>query len=98
MVPKNLQGVLWSVDTDQLDLQKNKSYIVNQILAYGTWEHLRWLLKSYSREEIKKVFVEHPGKDYSPSAFNFAKNVLLELQNQPLDQTKYVKTFPRNIR
>ncbi len=98
MVPKLLQGVLWSVPTGALDLQKNKNYIIHQILAYGTWDHLLWLLKTYPREQIKEVFVTHPEKDYTPSAFNFAKNVVLDLQDQPLDQTKYVKTFPRNIR
>lgn len=97
MVPKSLQGVLWSTSVEDLDLQKDKNYIIHQILAYGTWEHLLWLLKSYPREQIKEVFVMHPEKDYTPSAFNFAKKVILDLQNQPLDQTRYVKTFPRNI-
>jgi len=34
-IPKFLQGVLWSVEVDDLDLQKDRAYIVNQILVYG---------------------------------------------------------------
>lgn len=97
MIPKNLQGVLWSVDTDQLDLQKNKIYIINQILAYGTWEQLKWLFNNYSRAEITEVFKLHPGKDYTTAAYNFVKNILLDLENTYLDIRYYDRSLPRYI-
>ena len=96
MVPKFLQGVLWSASVDDLDLQKNENYIIHQILAYGTWEHLLWLLKNYPREQIKEVFVKHPEKDYSPACFNFTKNILLDLGDIQLNKNLYFRSAPRN--
>lgn len=94
--PKNIQGVLWSKDIDLLDLENDKRYIIHQVLAYGTWEHIIWLFKAYPPHEIKKVFSEKPEKDYSEKSFNFAKNILLEI-TQEIDKSKYVKTYPRII-
>lgn len=97
MIPKFLQGVLWSVDTSKLDLEKNKTYIINQILAYGTWKQLKWLFKTYSRAEITEVFKLHPDKDYTAAAFNFVKNILLGLEKTNLDKRFYDRSLPRDI-
>ncbi len=96
MVPKNLQAVLWSVDTNKLDPEKNKIYIIHQILAYGTWEQIKWLFANYPRETISRVFCQFPSKDYVPASFNFVKNHLLKI-SEPLDPASYVKTFPRHL-
>lgn len=97
-VPKKLQGVLWSVDLKDLDLEKNKCYIINQILSLGTLKELNWLFKTYPPAVIKKIFIEKPAKIYTPSAFNFSKNILLGFMKRDLPLNKYVKTLPRDIR
>jgi hypothetical protein len=56
---KKLQSVLWSYNVEDLDLKKDKEYIIAQVLNYGTWEDLKLLYKLYSEKEIKKV-VENP--------------------------------------
>ncbi|AKM82812.1 hypothetical protein A2422_02485 [Candidatus Woesebacteria bacterium RIFOXYC1_FULL_31_51] len=95
-IPLNLQSILWSKDIKNLDLQKDKIYIIHQILAYGTWDNIKWLFNTYDTLIIKKIFSLKPEKDYSEKSYNFAKNILLEINNN-LDKTKYVKTFPRFI-
>lgn len=97
-VPKKLQGILWSVATADLDLQKNKAYIINQILSLGTLEEMKWLFKIYSKKVIKEIFLKRPAKSYGSSAFNFCQNILLDLNNKNLRAEKYVKTLSRNIR
>ena len=97
-VPKKFQGLFWSASAKNLDLQKNKNYIINQSLSYGTLESLRWLFKSYKQKTIKNVFINSPQKIYTPSSFNFVKNILLALKNEKLPQNKYVKNLPRHIR
>ena len=84
------------MSVDKLDIKRDQDYIVHQVLAYGAWVHLLWLLKTYSRAQIQKVFIDYPSKDYTPSAFNFARSVFLD-PSCPVDQSLYVKTFPRNI-
>ncbi|MDI6592113.1 MAG: hypothetical protein QME61_04275 [Patescibacteria group bacterium] len=56
---KKLKNVLWSYDVRDLDLKKDKEYIITQVLNYGTWEDLKLLYKIYSEKEIKEV-VKNP--------------------------------------
>ena len=96
-LPKDLQGVLWSRSIKDLDLEKDKNYIIHQILAYGTWNHVLWLFRNYTVTKMRKVFENDPEKDYTEQSFNFAKNILIETSKN-LDKQKYVKNFPRIIR
>jgi len=60
-IPKKMQWLLWSYDIDSLDLERDKDYIITQVLNYGTWEDLKWLFKVYSEREIKNV-VKKPAR------------------------------------
>lgn len=91
-IPSFLQGILWSVRVEDLDLQKDKVYIIHQILSYGNFKELRWLLKNYSLQEIKKVFLDHPIKVYRPQAFNFIKEIFLSIKGK-LNEKKYVSSI-----
>ena len=95
-IPKKLQGVLWSVDVKDLDLEVNKAYIINQILCFGRQSELKWLFKTYSRSEIKEVFLKRPSKIYLPSAFNFCKKILLDIDHCDLPLNRYVRSLPRS--
>lgn len=97
-VPKNLQGILWSRNVTSLDTKKDKNYIIHQVLAYGTWEHLKWLFKTYKKGEIRKVFKKYPSKDYTDKTFQFVKNILLDMKKGEVAEKLYVKTYPRIIR
>lgn len=98
MIPASLQGTLWSANVNKLDLTKDKNYIMHQVLAYGTWEQLKWLFQAYRKEEITRVFIQNPTKNYLPVSFNFVKNILLDLPAVKLDPRHYVQSFPRNLR
>lgn len=97
-IPKQLQATLWSVDINDLDLKKNKGYIVNQVLAYGSIRDWQWLFKTYPRETIVSVFLEKPAKIYRPERFSFAKNILLGLKDKELIKEYYVINTPRIIK
>lgn len=97
MIPKNLQGVLWSSDVSKLDLVKNKNYIIHQILAYGTLQHMKWLFKVYKPGEIKNVFTKYPAKDYTEKTFNFIQKIVLDIPPKIVDERYYVKNYPRII-
>ena len=60
-VPKKMQWLFWSCDVEDLDLEKDKEYIVIQLLNYGTWEDLKWLFTVYSEKEIKNV-IKNPSR------------------------------------
>lgn len=89
-LPKDLQPFLWSVKIGDLDLQKDKVYIIHQILSFGGLKELEWLFKNYSFREIKEVFLKHPLKIYRPASFNFIKEIFLRIKNKKLDEKKYI--------
>lgn len=91
-IPKSLQGVLWSANVKNLDPERDKEYIIHQVLMYGTLEHVRWLFGIYNSATIRKVFVTNPRAIYTPPIFHFIKNILLGLENKHLNQKRYVKT------
>ena len=86
------QGILWSKDIKNMDLEKDKIYIIHQVLNYGSLRQIKKLFKIYTPEEIVDVFVNHPQKIYSPAVFNFIKKFILGLEKENLQVEKYVKT------
>lgn len=95
-IPQSLQAVLWSADIKDLDLEKDKPYIVNQVLGFGLREHLEWLFSVYPKAEIIRIFLEKPIKIYYRSAWNFAKSILLK-DKIKLDKYRYLRDLPRKI-
>ncbi len=60
-IPKKMQWLFWSCKIEDLDLEKDKHYIISQVLNYGIWKDLKWLFKVYSEKEIKNV-VKNPAR------------------------------------
>lgn len=96
--PKSLQGILWSTDVGLLDIDKDKGYIIPQVLIYGSMDELRWLLHTYGRNTITTDFLQHPKKLFPRSTFLFVKNYLLPLQHVALDEQDYVTSISGPIR
>lgn len=97
-VPKNLAPILWSADIDQLDLQKDKGYIIHQVLIFGTMEEIAWLFKIYSKREIAEVFFSKPYKNYPRNIFYFVKNYLLGCQGKKVREEAYVTSIYGPVR
>lgn len=89
-LPKKLQPILWSKHISKIDTRLDKIYIIHQVLAYGSLEDIKMLLKIYSIEEIINVFINFPKKIYTKNVFLFIKDFLLKV-NRKLDENNYVK-------
>ena len=92
-IPKNWQGILWSYSIKKLDWEKDKNYIVHQVLMYGDLSDIALLFRVYSKKEIKKVFEKYPMKIYTPQAFNFINKIILETKDKTITPEKYVATL-----
>ena len=77
----------------KLDLEKDKPYIVNQILAYGTLDEIRWLIRTYGKKTVREVFLNQPMKVYTKPCFILMKNALLDLRQVNIPEGKYVQAF-----
>lgn len=92
-IPRNFQAILWSKSINKLDLEKDKHYIVHQILSYGNLKQMKWLFRIYPVCEIKEIFIKYPKKIYQPAVFYFIKNIILGLKKKRLKEEDYVKTL-----
>ncbi len=97
-VPKQLQPLLWSKDINHIDSDKDKTYIIHQLFAYGRLEDILWLFKTYPSRVLVRIFTTIPYKDYTAPRFYFVKNYLLGLGDRNLNERLYVKNTPRDIR
>lgn len=92
-VPKKWQGILWSCNVKKLDWQRDKNYIIHQVLMYGDLNDIALLFKIYSKKEIKEVFKKKPMKIYTPQTFNFIKKIILNIKEKSITSEKYVATL-----
>ena len=62
-IPSFLQSALWSYDLSKMDPKdkSDKRIIIEQVLNYGTWEQVKWVIKNYTWEEIEEI-VENPSR------------------------------------
>lgn len=91
-LPKHLQSVLWSVNINNLDLNKDRYYIVHQILSFGILDDISWLTGTYSKKDIIDVFMVS-FKDYSRPRFYFVKDAILGLKTWRPNEKYYVKNI-----
>ncbi|OGK15033.1 hypothetical protein A2690_02890 [Candidatus Roizmanbacteria bacterium RIFCSPHIGHO2_01_FULL_39_12b] len=97
-VPRELQGVLWSVGVDQLDIEKDKNYIIHQIFAYGTLDQIKWLYGRYSKAILRDEFIHHPTRVYNRPVYYFIKNYILDLNKIKLNEDNYVTSISGPIK
>ncbi len=60
-IPTFIKWVFWSYDVERLNIKRDKELIITQVLNYGDWNSVRWLLKTYSEDVIKNVLI-HPNR------------------------------------
>ncbi|MDP2649515.1 MAG: hypothetical protein Q8P10_01590 [bacterium] len=70
---------------------------VHQILMFGTLSDIKSLEKRLGKKTIGQLFLRYPKKIYTNTSLNFIKNFVLNI-NTPIDDQKYLKNTPRNIR
>jgi len=92
-IPKKLQPILWSTNVELLDIERDKRYIINQVLIYGTLDEIKWLFDAYSKREVVRVFLTRPSKQYPKEVYYFIKNFILSLKDKILDEQDYVTSI-----
>ncbi len=97
-IPARLQPILWSVDVNHLDIEKDKNYIIHQILRFGSLDDILWLFTTYSKERIRQIFISQPRKAYSRKNLYFIKNYILGLSKIKVDENEYITSIHGKIR
>ena len=92
-MPQKLQALLWSSNVDKLNIEKDAALIINKVLAYGDLEDIRWLISNYGKDKVKETFLEKPINIYTKYTLNFLRKFLLNPEEFPIDDSKYVKSL-----
>lgn len=96
-VPQSLQPMVWSRSVKKLLIEKDKVYIIHQVLRYGTLANIKWLFSVYPKTTITKVFYETPTKIYSPASLNFISHFILPRHATAIKKTNYLAHTPRGV-
>jgi len=93
VVPKRLQTKLWSSNINNLDLEKDKTIIIHRVLGYGDMSDIKVLFKIYDLKKLQHIFLAEPMNVYTKSGLNFTKNLVLDMENTPIEEKAYVKSL-----
>jgi len=93
-LPKFLQSALWSADLSKMNKQRNKKIIIKQILNFGTWRQVQWVLKNYSKKEIKEIIQNSYSSDWDQKSLNLYRIIF----NIDLHKIKSRKDVLQNLR
>ncbi len=73
-LPKFLKQYFWDVDFDLLSFEKSKTFILKRVLDRGDDKAIKWLLKFYTKDDIKNLL--YTSRDLSQKTANFWANYL----------------------
>lgn len=79
-LPDFLRPYFWDVAFDKIELKRSAFFVIKRVLDRGNLYDIRWLLKIYGKDEIKKVVMET--RDLARPTGNFWADIL------QLDKTK----------
>jgi len=87
-IPNFLRSYFWDVDFEDLEVKKHSFLITKRILDRGNFRDIRWLVKMYGKDAIKKVVMST--RDLARSTGNFWADVLaLDKHQVPCLQKPY---------
>lgn len=49
------QAIFWDANPAKIDYKKNAGYIIERVLNLGNDKEVRWLLKTYDKDTLKKI-------------------------------------------
>lgn len=70
-MPDDLKKYFWDTKFDELDIRKNKRYIISRLYCYGNLKAIKWIKATYSKEDIKEVAIK--SRDLKPLVANYLR-------------------------
>ena len=90
VLPRCFKPFFWDVDFDKLSIRKSRRFIIARLMEHGDDVAVRFLLKTYSQEEMAAVVRQ--SRSLSQRSRNFWK-VLLDLEHEECILRSYPNPF-----
>lgn len=75
-LPQVVKSVLWSYDTNRIDLEVHRKTIISQVLNLGSYDATRWLFLQYGKELVTQVAQTVPSGQWNKKSLNYWSLVL----------------------
>jgi hypothetical protein len=69
--PESVRATLWSYDTSKLDLVHDKTRIILQTLNNGSEDAVRWLMRTYTTNDLRDTIRASSEGEWSKKSLNF---------------------------
>ena len=73
-IPESFRSYFWDITFEELEIKKSAHFIIKRVLDRGNLSDISWLLRTYGKDEIKKVVME--AKDLARPTGNFWADIL----------------------
>ena len=60
-IPTEFKKYFWDVEFDKLDFKKQKNFILDRLLNYGTFDAFKWIFNTFTNDEVKRL-IRNQGK------------------------------------
>lgn len=65
MIPAELERLFWDVDPAAIDLELHRDYVIERVMARGTWPAMRWLIARFEKAQLAD-FLQRRGDRLAP--------------------------------
>lgn len=87
-LPQSFRSYFWDVKFEELTIQTDAFFVIKRVLDRGNLSDIRWLVKTYGKEEIKKVILKT--RDLSRPTGNLWADILgIDKKQVPCLQKPY---------
>jgi hypothetical protein len=77
-----MRSLLWNVDFDELDVERDAELILGRVLERGRLVDVRWAVDRYGVERIRRFFRDAPRPELSPRTIRFWRVALGEQEER----------------
>ena len=70
-MPQEFKKYFWDTKFEELDIRKNKRYIISRLYCYGDLKAIKWVKETYSKEDIKEVAIK--SRNLKPLVANYLR-------------------------
>lgn len=69
VIPRKMHPLFWDINVENLDPKAYPVYTIERVLEHGDEEAFRWLLETFTRDQIREVL--RTDRRLSPRSANF---------------------------
>ena len=93
IIPERIKRLFWDVNKDAVDMQSHRPYVIRRIMDYGDIGDVKWMLATYTAQEIMEVAKKSRGLSRK-SAYFWSTYF-----NIPKEEIECLKTpYEKNLR